>query len=137
MSNLPKVVTPLYGHTSVATAYHITDYPYGFKLRCEMKVWLEYREGMGVRMVTQTSNPKKPGVWNKPKASTYCRLTGNLFLDEQNHIHWKGLVGWEKVSELEQFLQDFPENADKELVEKLIARHKRAETARSENGPIG
>jgi hypothetical protein len=115
---------PLYGHVSEETAYHIADYPYGFKLRCEMKVWLEYREGKGYRMVTRTSNPKRPGTWNKEKASTYRTVAGNLYLDENDHIHWSGLMGWESNQVMEQFLQDFPETDSKAtgLIKALINR---------------
>ncbi len=122
---------PLYNHVSEETAYHIKDYPYGFKLRCEMKVWLEYREGKGYRMVTRTSNPKKPGVWNKPKESTYCSLAGNLYLDDNGHIHWVGLVGWEKKEVLQKYLTDFPETDIKvaSLIKALI-RHRGLEDVR-------
>jgi hypothetical protein len=115
----------LYGHTSEETAYLVQDYPYGFKLRCQMKVWLEYRDGKGFRMVTRTSNPKKPGTWNKEKASTYCAVAGNLFLDENSHIHWTGISGWEDQAKLEKFVADFPESdkAGLELVKALIRRH--------------
>lgn len=54
MQTLPQV------HTSPETASIIDDYPYGFRLRCTMRVWLEYRKGHGYRMMSQTTNPKKP-----------------------------------------------------------------------------
>lgn len=76
------IKTPLYGHNSESTAYVIADYPYGFKLRCTMKVWLEYKEGKGFRMVTRTSNPKKPGIWNNQK-------------NPPIH-HWAGTFIWTK-----------------------------------------
>jgi hypothetical protein len=61
---------------SPETAVIIPDYPYGFRLRCMMRVWVEYKAGKGFRYCTQTSNPKKPGtVWNKPKAGTYSRVS--------------------------------------------------------------
>lgn len=56
-------------HTDAASAYIIEDYPYG-RLRCQMRVWMEYRAGHGFRKVTQTQNPKT-GRWNAPKKSTY------------------------------------------------------------------
>lgn len=121
---------PLYGHTSEETAYLIEDYPYGFTLRCQKKVWLEYRKGKGYRLVSRTSNPKKGNIWNKPDQSTYVAVAANLYLDENNHCHWKGLAGWEKNEVLAQFLQDFPENPQKELIGKLIAyNEKRAAKA--------
>lgn len=69
----------LWGHNSAETAYVVADYPYGFRLRCQIRYWLEYRKGKGFRFVSQTTNPKRPGeVWNKPKASTYSPLGGNV-----------------------------------------------------------
>lgn len=63
----------LVGHVSPETAMVVADYPYGFKLRCQMRYWVESKPGYGQRFVSQTSNPKKPGlVWNKPKAGVYA-----------------------------------------------------------------
>jgi hypothetical protein len=59
-------------HTSPETAYIVHDYPYGFKLRCQIRYWIEFKKGHGFRFVSQTSNPKRPSlVWNKPKAGIY------------------------------------------------------------------
>lgn len=111
---------PLYGHTSEETAFFIADYPYGFKLRCTMKVWLEYKEGKGFRMVTRTSNPKKPGVWNKPKESTYSSLGACLYLDEQGHIHQSAVSLYSTLEAVKAFADEFP-GADLSLVNGLIA----------------
>ena len=76
----------LSGHTSPETAYLVDDYPYGFRLRCSIRYWLEYAYNKGCRIVSQTSNPKLPGtVWNKPKASTYTAFAV-LILDDQKHV---------------------------------------------------
>lgn len=57
-----KILT---GHTSPETAYVVQDYPYGFRLRCQIRYWLEFKAGKGVRLVSQTSNPKVAGlVWS-------------------------------------------------------------------------
>lgn len=62
----------LVGHVSPETAFVVADYPYGFILRCSIRYWVETKPGYGQRFVSQTTNPKKPGVvWNKPKAGTY------------------------------------------------------------------
>jgi len=62
----------LTGHTSPETAYVVADYPYGFRLRCSIRYWIEHKAGHGFRLVSQTTNPKKDGqVWNKPKAGIY------------------------------------------------------------------
>lgn len=76
----------LSGHTSPDTAYVVEDYPYGFRLRCQMRYWLETKRGHGQRLVSQTSNPKRPGlVWNKPKASTYTIVLA-MYLDAAGHV---------------------------------------------------
>ena len=81
----------LHGHTSMETSYIVDDYPYGFRLRCKIRYWLE-SNSKGVRLVTQTSNPKVSGlVWNKPKASTYCKFAGCMYLDEAGHVQWAGM----------------------------------------------
>jgi hypothetical protein len=86
------MITILKGHTSPDTAYVVDDYPYGFCLRCKIRYWLAVHPKLGVRLMSQTSNPKKPGlVWNKPKASTYCRFGGCLILDDINRVHWLAL----------------------------------------------
>ncbi len=94
------IVQPLPGHFSATTAYVQADYPYGFKLRCERLCWLERHDRRGYRFVTQTSNPKKPGTWNKPKMSTYTMLAV-MGLDEENHVVWTGCSVYEfdKVQE--------------------------------------
>jgi len=82
----------LKGHTSPETAYLVRDYPYGYTLRCQIRYWLEHKPGKGVRFVSQTTNPKRPGiVWNKPKASTYARFGGCMYLNEKGHCTWTGL----------------------------------------------
>jgi hypothetical protein len=87
------MTTILKGHTTPETAYVIADYPYGYRLRCTIRYWLEHAPGKGFRFWSQTTNPKKPGtVWNKPKASTYCKFGGCMFMDENNHVQWAGLA---------------------------------------------
>ena len=87
------VKTILTGHISPETSYVVADYPYGFRLRCQIRYWLEYKRNQGVRLVSQTSNPKCAGlVWNKPKASTYAKFGGCMFLNEENHVCWSGLT---------------------------------------------
>jgi hypothetical protein len=87
-----SIVQPLTGHTSQDTAHVTLDYPYGFKLRCERRCWLERDPAgrKGYRFCTQTSNPKKPGTWNAPKKSTYTMLAV-MGLDEENHVTWTGV----------------------------------------------
>lgn len=83
----------LTGHISPETAYVVEDYPYGFRLRCKKRIWLDYHPRHGVRLVSQTSNPKLPGErWNKPKASPYCSIAAAMYLDEATgYVEGSGL----------------------------------------------
>jgi len=68
-----KNADQLVGHTTMASAHIIEDYPYGRRLRTQMRVWVETKEKFGQRMVTQTLNPKTK-KWNKPKKGTYSHI---------------------------------------------------------------
>lgn len=96
----------LSGHNSVDTAYLVPDYPYGFKLRCKIRFWLDYRPKFGFRFMSQTTNPKFSGeVWNKPKASTYMPLAV-MYLDEKGHTQWTSISIYD-LSELDAFVEKF------------------------------
>src|SRR6266446_5490268 len=87
-------------HISPETAYVVEDYPYGFHLRCQMRYWLEVNPRKGVRLWSQTTNPKKVGVvWNKPKSSTYARFAGAMFLDQEEHVQWTGMHEYKSTAE--------------------------------------
>lgn len=97
----------LTGHTSPETAYLVMDYPYGFRLRCQIRYWLEHKRGYGFRLVSQTSNPKKPGlVWNKPKAGTYgvCLV---MVTNDDGHVTTDSLQsgGWDNEDRIAAFAQ--------------------------------
>jgi hypothetical protein len=101
IQNIPSdVAAVLPGiHVSADTAYVVADYPYGFRLRCSIRYWLDISKH-GVRLMSQTTNPKVPGVrWNKPKASTYQRFAGALYLDSVGHVQWAGLGEYSDAAE--------------------------------------
>ncbi len=78
-----NAVKPLFGHTTEETAYLIEDYPYGFTLRCQKKVWIETDPKRGQRTVEMTSNPKRAGLhWNTPKKSTYDSLCAPFIVED-------------------------------------------------------
>jgi hypothetical protein len=82
----------LKGHISAETAYVVADYPYGFRLRCKIRYWIEYKKNHGFRFVSQTTNPKRAGeAWNKPKAGTYSRFGMAMYLGDEGHVHHTGL----------------------------------------------
>ncbi len=94
---------PLTGHTSPDTAYIVSDYPYGFRLRCQMRHWIEFKRGHGFRHVTQTSNPKRAGLtWNKRRASTYCPVLV-LVIDAAGHVTSSGLGTWATEEQIAAF----------------------------------
>lgn len=96
-------------HTTPETAYVVNDYPYGFRLRCKIRYWLEYKAKVGFRLVSQTSNPKRGDVWNKPKASTYAKFGGCMYLDEKGRVIWSGLTEYSSGAEAQAWKDTFGE----------------------------
>lgn len=83
----PEPHTLIIGARSPATAIVVSDYPYGRRLRCVMRYWLETKSQHGTRLVTQSNNPKRPGlVWNKPHAGTYTQGAVILRTDHNAHV---------------------------------------------------
>jgi hypothetical protein len=97
----------LTGHVSPETAYVVDDYPYGFRLRCSIRYWIEYKPKLGFRLVSQTTNPKRPGTLNKPKASTYFKFGGAMFLDENGHVQFRGLSEYSSGAEAADFAETY------------------------------
>ena len=97
----------LLGHTSFDTAYHVTDYPYG-SLRCNIWFWLEHSYTKGYRFCSRTQNPKN-GVLNATKKSTYIKISGVMYLDENNHVDWAGLSEYSSAQEALTFVQKYPQ----------------------------
>jgi len=131
----------LTGHTTPETAYVVADYPYGYTLRCKIRYWLEFKPKKGFRLVSQTTNPKRPGeVWNKPKASTYCLFGGCMYLDENEHVQWAGLSqycdGAEAKAWLDKYGAGVPE-AGKKLLESWVAAKLAYDGARKPGDPLG
>lgn len=77
-------------HNSPETAFIIPDYPFGFRLRCKKRIWIETaKQGKGKgqqRICSQTTDPrvsinaenkykdKEEEYWNKPKYSVYSSM---------------------------------------------------------------
>jgi hypothetical protein len=122
-----EVNKALKGHTSMETAYLVKDYPYGFRLRCQIKYWLEFKKGKGFRFVSQTSNPKAEAgngspagtVWNKPKASTYIENAAFMYLDLVGHVQWHGLGIYNDAAESKAFREEFGANINDEWLPAL------------------
>lgn len=117
----------LLGHTSPETAFVVDDYPYGFRLRCKIRYWLESSPKKGVRFCSQTTNPKitTAEIWNKPKYSTYSRFGGCMLQDETNgHVEWTGVSEYTDLNKLvewrEKYYSGIPD-AHKPVFDKWLA----------------
>jgi hypothetical protein len=110
------------GHTSPETAYLVADYPYGYTLRCKIRYWLEYKVKHGFRLISQTTNPKRPGeIWNKPKASTYC-MFAVMFLDDAQHVKWAGLsAAYADATECQTWLDKWGTGLSEQIAGELKA----------------
>jgi hypothetical protein len=97
----------LKGHISPDTAYVVDDYPYGFRLRCKIRYWIEYKPKLGFRLCSQTTNPKRGNVWNKPKASIYANIAGAMYLDENSHVQFAALSGYANGKESAEWLATY------------------------------
>lgn len=125
------VVKVLAGHTSPETAYVVEGYPYGFKLKCRIRYWLENNSNSkGTRFWSQTTNPKRGDVWNAPKSSTYS-LLGAMYTDEQGHVHWDGLSSY-NLEKTGAFLETYREGLIPSQItfcEKVVATLARRQAA--------
>jgi hypothetical protein len=78
MSGIERVRV-LHGHTSENTAYLVDDYPYGRRLRCKIRYWIETatkgaKKGRQ-RFMRQTTDARRDNTtWNKPHGSTYALM---------------------------------------------------------------
>lgn len=94
----------LHGHTTPETAFVVDDYPYGFRLRTQIRYWLETKKGHGQRFVSQTLNPKT-GQWNKPKAGTYEVVQVMTRNPDNGHVSTECLRsgGWDDEDKIIDF----------------------------------
>ena len=102
----------LYGHRDMNSAYVVEDYPYGFRLRCTIRYWLE-TNGKGTRFISQTQDPRN-GKWNKPKASVYS-IVGAMYLDEKGYVHYESLGQGSDLDKALNFVRSYPK-ADLKLL---------------------
>ena len=130
----------LAGHVSPETAYVVNDYPYGFRLRCKIRYWVEYKAKQGFRFVSQTTNPKRPGeVWNKPKAGTYSKFGGAMYLNEDGHVKFAGLTEYSDGAEAKAFADTYGEaipEAGKVLLNKWVAAKVAYDANRTQDAPL-
>ena len=119
-------ITILKGHVSPETAYMVNDYPYGFRQRCKIRYWIEYKPKMGCRFCFQTTNPKKPGeFWNSPKKGTYSHFGACLYIDhEDGHVHHTGLDQYCEGAEAQEWQEIYGEGipeAAQDYLKRMVA----------------
>lgn len=116
-------VKVLSGHTSPETSFIQPDYPYGRKLRCQRRIWVETAtKGSAkgkMRFVHQTSNPKRTTLsWNKPHADQYRDFVVMYINPENGHIETAG-VDIYSVEEVNNFKSRWYQLLDEEQKAKL------------------
>lgn len=120
----------LIGHNSQETAYVVSDYPYGFRLRTQIRYWIETKKGFGQRFCHQTMNPKN-GKWNKPKCGIY-NLAVALVLEDNGYVGHAALHPADTYwgAKVENFLESYQLESDvKGSVEEMVALQKRISAA--------
>lgn len=109
------IVQELFGHVSPETAYLVPDYPYGHRVRCRIRYWMERDPRRGYRLVSQTENPKTMR-WNAPRRSTYALIAASMYLDEQGHVHWVAVGAYTDHAAALAFARSCPHAVTADLV---------------------
>jgi hypothetical protein len=98
-------LTPLPTQPTEENPVIVDDYPYGFRLRTQIRYWIETTKN-GQRFVSQTKNPKN-GEWNKPKYSTYSQIK-IVVKDEKGYVTNTGYdMSYSSGKEAELFLEKY------------------------------
>ena len=116
-------------HNSPETAFVINDYPFGFKLRCFKRIWIETatkgtKKGLQ-RIVEQTTKKAvncikdeydtapidKDYLWNKPKTSVYGMLK-IMVLNDDKQIEFAGLGEMVWGDQVEKFNEKYSGQLD-------------------------
>lgn len=130
----------LSGHVSPETAYVVDDYPFGFKLRCKIRYWVEFKANNGFRCVSQTTNPRRGNlIWNKPKAGTYSRFGGALYLDSQDRVQFAGLSEYSSGADAAVYQANFGEaipEAGRKVLAGWVAAKLAYDASRNKTDPL-
>lgn len=119
-----QTIKYLYNHTSPENAYVVDGYPWGFRLRTQIRYWIETSTAKngGQRFCSQTINPKT-GKWCAPKKSTYSPIVV-MFLDENEHVKYTALNLYSDKETIFEFKETHLANLDefqKQELKRLIA----------------
>lgn len=108
----------IFGHVSPETARLVDDYPYGRRVRTQIRYWIETVRGKGDRFVSQTLNPKT-GRWNNPKRSTYSPVMVMYVDPENGHVKHTAISTWADDEWLERFRSVVGDNLNPLQLEQL------------------
>src|SRR5689334_22647844 len=101
--SIASVLPPV--HTSPETAYLVNDYPFGFRLRCKIRYWIEHKPSKGYRFCSQTTDPRRGNTtWNKPKCGTYSMLSTAMYLDDNGHTQHASLTEYSDLDQINNYL---------------------------------
>ncbi len=88
--------------------YVIGGYPWGFRLKCNVRYWIETTKN-GQREVMQTQDPRS-GRWCNPKKSTYSEIVILYKLKANGHIgSYHFGIAYSDEENLTNFLTLMPE----------------------------
>lgn len=118
--------TAIFGHVTPESARLVDDYPYGRRVRTQIRYWIETHPKHGDRFVSQTL---KPGTshWNAPKRSTYSAVMAMYVDPENGHVKHVGLGAWSDEGWITTFMAVAGEhltNDQRGQVARLIALNK-------------
>ena len=117
----------IYGHTSPDTAYVVSDYPWGFRLRTTIRYWIETSTAKngGQRFCRQTIDPRS-GRWCAPKKGTYWSIAV-MFLDDEDHVGFDALSMHDNGEAIASFKENHLDSLDeyqKSVLKEIIATEK-------------
>lgn len=105
---------PLFNHTSLETAYKVSNYPYGYTLRTDIFYWIETTPKRGDRFCSATLNPKNWKM-NAPKKSTYSAIAILMLNEENGHIRYSSVHQFDGAEAAQKLIESVGiENLNKE-----------------------
>jgi hypothetical protein len=99
---LPNGIKQIVGADSLATAYVVGNYPYGFKLKTDKYYYVDSDPKKGQRLVEVTKNPKT-GLLNKPVKATYKDLVVLYLAEDTGYVTFDVLSAYASVEQIEAF----------------------------------
>jgi len=113
----------LYNHTNFDTGYEVEGYPWGFRLKTNVRYWVETndRANGGQRFCKCTLNPKT-NEWCKPKKSIYFPIV-IIVLNDDGYVKFTHVDynNYHSEDELKAVFETHKENLTDYQVKKFEA----------------